>query len=92
MDVYRHISRLKMLRNMREEQVTALFKLFLDVIKTDDQITEVDGMSYFFFPARRFDDTDTILSFYPTCHKIKVVYFRLDLACSTRHHRCDSIP
>jgi uncharacterized tellurite resistance protein B-like protein len=49
MDVYRHISRLKMLRNMREEQVTALFKLFLDVIKTDDQITEVDGMSYFFF-------------------------------------------
>ncbi|KAJ2960119.1 hypothetical protein NQZ79_g4476 [Umbelopsis isabellina] len=40
MDVYRHISRLKMLRNMPEEQVIALFKLFLDVIKTDDQITE----------------------------------------------------
>jgi hypothetical protein len=30
-----------MLKNMREEQVTALFKLFLDAIKTDEQITEV---------------------------------------------------
>lgn len=41
MDVYRHISRLKILKNMPEEQVTALFKLFLDAIKTDEQITEV---------------------------------------------------
>ncbi|KAI8583546.1 hypothetical protein K450DRAFT_182945 [Umbelopsis ramanniana AG] len=41
MDVYRHISRLKMLKHLPEEQVIALFKLFLDVIKTDDQITEL---------------------------------------------------
>jgi len=46
MDVYRHISRLKMLKNLPEEQVNALFKLFLDVIKTDDQITEVRLIEY----------------------------------------------
>lgn len=49
MDVYRHISRLKMLRHMPEEQVIALFKLFLDVIKTDDQITEVYETSIMHF-------------------------------------------
>lgn len=58
MDVYRHISRLKMLKNLPEEQVNALFKLFLDVIKTDDQITEVCLIEYITV-ANAFLDSST---------------------------------
>jgi len=90
MDVYRHISRLKILKSMPEDQVNALFKLFLDAIKTDEQITEVKSNSIH-SEIKRPRGKVLILScsFYPSCPRTKAAFYLWDSGYFTLQRKCE---